>query len=319
MFAALVILILAMAFGGGSSKKEPGTLTLSTEEAKLAPKETLQLTAELRDSDGKRVSDPEITWDSSAARVATVDSDGLVTAVEEGTAKITAEVKTDDGDLSASCTVTVTKDEIEITGITLSQTSAELKVGETLRLTPQLTPSDAPTDQISWTSSYPSIASVKDGVVTAVAPGSTTITAQANGHTAKCTVTVSAAAEIRKVSCTSGAVNMTTAGETVTVTFTVNGTGLETLASSAKVYAVDGSIAQVGTLQRTAGGETDTYSATVTALREGLTTVAFEIRDANGVTHSTTCQVSIVFPVVETPEQPDTPADPNANTETAVG
>ena len=54
--------------------------------------------------DGANVADPEIAWTSSATNVATVDDNGLVTAVSVGTAKITAAYE---GGLSASCDITV--------------------------------------------------------------------------------------------------------------------------------------------------------------------------------------------------------------------
>ena len=81
-----------------------------------------------------------------------------------------------------------------ITRITLDKTSATLTEGETLSLTTTITPDDADTNLISWTSSNSSIAIVtNDGKVTAVAPGTATITAMANdcsGVSASCEVTV---------------------------------------------------------------------------------------------------------------------------------
>ncbi|MCY3855537.1 MAG: Ig-like domain-containing protein [Rhodospirillales bacterium] len=65
--------------------------------------DTLQLMAEVKDSDGDALTNAEITWSSDASGVATVDADGLVTATGAGTATITATA----GDASASVTVTV--------------------------------------------------------------------------------------------------------------------------------------------------------------------------------------------------------------------
>ena len=93
---------------------------------------------------------------------------------------------------------------VNVTGITLSQTAASMTVGgETLTLTATVAPDDATDKTVTWTSSDPTIATVTNGVVTAVAAGTATITATATNGTpddttddfsATCTVTVSASA-----------------------------------------------------------------------------------------------------------------------------
>lgn len=75
------------------------------------------------------------------------------------------------------------------TGVTLSSDTALLEVGETTTLTATLAPA-ATLDTVSWKSSNEKIATVENGKVTAVAPGTTEISATVNGKTAKCTVTV---------------------------------------------------------------------------------------------------------------------------------
>ena len=88
---------------------------------------------------------------------------------------------------------------VNVTGITLSQTEAAMTVGgETLTLTATVAPDDATDKTVTWTSSDPTVATVANGVVTAVAAGTATITATAtNGtdgtaddKTATCTITV---------------------------------------------------------------------------------------------------------------------------------
>ena len=89
---------------------------------------------------------------------------------------------------------------VDVTGVTLSQTSASMTVGgETLTLTATVAPDDATDKTVTWASSDAAVATVADGVVTAVGAGTATITATAtNGtaatsddKTATCTVTVS--------------------------------------------------------------------------------------------------------------------------------
>ncbi len=78
---------------------------VSLNKAKLTIRskdQTLQLTATVKPSDA---SDPSVTWSSSNTKVVTVDKNGKLTAVKDGTATIT--VTTTDGEYTADCAVTV--------------------------------------------------------------------------------------------------------------------------------------------------------------------------------------------------------------------
>ena len=77
-----------------------------------------------------------------------------------------------------------------INGITLDQTAATLTEGETLTLTATVSPDDATDKTVTWSTSDASVATVADGVVTAVAAGTATITATAGDYSATCVVTV---------------------------------------------------------------------------------------------------------------------------------
>ena len=130
----------------------------------------------------------DVTWSSSNKKVATVAQNGVVTGVAAGTAKITA--TTEDGSYTASVTITV--DAKILTGISLSQTSATLKVGKTVQLTVSYTPSDTTSSKtVTWSSSNTKVAKVSSkGVVTAIGYGTATITATVGSCTATCAVTV---------------------------------------------------------------------------------------------------------------------------------
>ena len=93
---------------------------------------------------------------------------------------------------SDAATLTVTAATVPVTGVTLNKTSTSLYVGDTETLTPTITPDNATNKNLTWSSDTPSVASVNNGVVTAVAPGTATITATTvdGGFTATCTVTV---------------------------------------------------------------------------------------------------------------------------------
>ena len=114
---------------------------------------------------------------------------GKVTAIAQGTAKITA---TADGK-SADCTVTVTAKPVPVTGIELDKTALTLEIDETQTLTATLTPDNATDKTVTWTVAPAGVVSVDDnGNVTAKKDGTATITANANGKSATCSVTVNA-------------------------------------------------------------------------------------------------------------------------------
>lgn len=80
--------------------------------------------------------------------------------------------------------------DIAVTGVTLDQEAVELEIGATATLKATVTPEDATDKTVTWTSSDEAVATVKDGVVTAVKAGTATITAKAGEFEATCVVTV---------------------------------------------------------------------------------------------------------------------------------
>ena len=85
------------------------------------------------------------------------------------------------------------KFEKKVTGVTLNTETLELFTGGSATLTATVEPSDAANQNVTWASSDPSVATVDAaGKVTAVAPGTATITVTTadGGFTATCTVTV---------------------------------------------------------------------------------------------------------------------------------
>ena len=148
------------------------------------------LTAKVTASDPSSECTDIVEWESSDESVATV-KDGTVSFVGKGNAVITAKA----GDKSAECKVTVEAAVVAVEKITLDKTAAELTEGDTTTLTASVTPDSATDKTVTWTSSDESVATVKDGVVTAVKAGKAVITAEAGGKTAACTVTVKAKAD----------------------------------------------------------------------------------------------------------------------------
>ena len=86
---------------------------------------------------------------------------------------------------------------VSVSGVSLNKTSLTLEAGETAALTATVTPANAANKSVTWSSSDTTVATVADGVVTAVAAGTATITVTTadGGKTATCTVTVTAATE----------------------------------------------------------------------------------------------------------------------------
>ena len=143
---------------------DPGTIT-------LAPNATQQLTATVQPANAYNQS---VEWTTSNVAVATVDANGLVTAVAPGTATITA-TAADGSGASGACEVTVLQ---PATGITISKTTASIYTGETLTLTATVQPANASNNAVAWSTSNAAVATVdQNGQVTAIAPGTVTITA----------------------------------------------------------------------------------------------------------------------------------------------
>jgi len=116
----------------------------------------------------------EAQWASSDDAVATVDENGNVTAVGNGTATITAMAA---NGVSATCTVYVnTKvEQIQIN----EESPMQVGVGDSVTLTASVLPENANWyDEIVWKTSNPSVATVaENGVVTALSGGEVQITA----------------------------------------------------------------------------------------------------------------------------------------------
>lgn len=122
-----------------------------------------------------------VSWTSSDPNVATV-SDGLVTWVAPGKCTITATADKQ----KATCTVSCGG--VTASSVRLDRSSVTLEVGAMTILQAETAPTNW-SGEVTWKSSEPKIAKVKNGVVTALKPGKCKITAQAGDVKAVCTVT----------------------------------------------------------------------------------------------------------------------------------
>lgn len=130
-----------------------------------------------------------ILWDSLNLQIATVDSTGLITAVNVGSTYITA-ISAGDSTKRTAALVNVTAPVIQIT---LDKQSMNLTVSQTAVLTMTITPATVVNKNVEWSSSDSNIASVDaTGIVTGVGNGTAIISVksiQAN-LIATCSVTI---------------------------------------------------------------------------------------------------------------------------------
>ena len=189
-----------------SDTPDPGTVEvtavhLSSEAMSLAKGKTGVLEVIISPSNA---SNKKVTWSSSNESVATVDQNGVITAINVGTTTITA--TTDDGHKTAVCTITVTDgSEVAVSEVSLDNNTYEIEAGESFQLTATIIPSNATNKNVSWSSSDESVATVSpDGEVTGVAAGEAniTVTSVNGGKTDVCKVTVKGGAvvEVSEVS-----------------------------------------------------------------------------------------------------------------------
>ena len=168
---------------------QPSRITITPSVATLMSiGQTVQLSASVLDQNGQPVSGAVVTWLSNNTNVATVSSQGLVTAVGNGTATITAR----SGSVSQNASVTVRQ---SAGSITIEPAMATLmSIGETVQLTASvLDQNGQPVSGavVAWSSSDETVATVSvGGLVTAVMNGTATITARAGSVSQNASVTV---------------------------------------------------------------------------------------------------------------------------------
>jgi uncharacterized protein YjdB len=175
---------------------------------------TQQLTATIVPANATNLN---ISWSSGNTSFATVNSSGLVTGVAPGTAIITA--TTQDGGKTATSTITVVSGTVNVTGVSVSPASASIGISGTQQLTPTITPANATNQNVSWSSSNTSFATVSSsGLVTGIAAGSAviTVTTQDGSKTATSTITVT--------SSSTGSLTGSGVSSTATVNLTTEGT-----------------------------------------------------------------------------------------------
>ncbi len=134
------------------------------------------------------LSSSKLTWTSSDSSVVSVDENGRITGLKEGTATITV---TSSNGKTATCSVTVTKDTIPVEEIVLDPTDVTLNVGETTQVTSRVVPENATNRELVWTSNDSNIVTVdNNGLIRAINPGTTTITVKTKDGTVTATINI---------------------------------------------------------------------------------------------------------------------------------
>ena len=275
-FAAVALLF------AGCKKDDPGTdepkvvavtgVSLNTNAVALEVDDSVTLTATVAPANA---TNKGVEWSVADDAIATVKN-GVVTAVAIGETTVT--VTTVDGGFTASATITVAEGIIKVTGVTLDKPSLELEIGDSDTLTATVAPDDATNKAVSWSSANDAIATVEDGVVTAVAAGETTVTVTTADGAFKATANVVVKAAPIKVTGVSLDQTMVTLeiGESVTVEATVT-------PENATNKTVEWSIADTA-VATVANG-------VVTGVAEGETTLTATTADGG---HTATIPVKVV-------------------------
>lgn len=279
----------AVAVSAGAIKSisvSPSTLSLVTGG-------TRQLSASLTDASGNTLTGQVVAWSSSDNSVATVSSNGLVTAKHSGNAVLTAAA----GGASDNASLTVSAG--DISAVSVSPGSVSVQAGSTQQLVATLTDNTGSVitgQAVSWSSSDASVVSVSSsGLATASHAGSATVTATAGGQSGHAIFAVTAG-PVSSVTLTpsSGTVE---AGKTMqlsasaldasgnpvlgrTVTWASSNSSVATVNSGGVVTGVDAGSADISA---TVDGKSDRAAITVTAAAKAPVTLSSLVLSPNSV------------------------------------
>ena len=285
------------------------SIVLTPSSTQIVEGQTTQLRAEARSATGILLTGRAVTYSSANPTVASVSSSGLVTGASTGSTNITA---SSEGRTAIAAIVVTPR---PVNSIVVSPSQLSLIAGQTVALAVQIF--DAAGNVLSgrpvaYRSDITGIATVSGaGVVSAVAPGSTTVTVTSEGRSASVNVIV-AAVPIASIRVTPDRFTLTTRGDTAltaialdalgavlgnrTITWSSGSPSVATVSYNGVVTAVG-----VGTVIILAQAEGRTGSATVTVNAPPIATVSITptsaaltvggatdltatVRDANGNT-----------------------------------
>ena len=166
------------------------SIEVTPSKAALAVGETQQFTATALDQFGSKMTGVSVTWTSGDEAIGTIGADGVFTAKAAGTTTITATA----GSITGSATVTVTAEAPVLAEIAITPAAATIRVGETrgfATVCSDASGNTMPGVPVAWSCNDETVGTIgADGVFTALAAGSATITASADGVSGTAAVTV---------------------------------------------------------------------------------------------------------------------------------
>ena len=247
----------------------------------LGEEEQLLATIEPEDATNK-----DIIWNSENSSIATVSTDGHVTAIGKGTTVITATSLS--GGFVAECTINVI---VPIEGLTLSKTTETLVVGENTSLQAVITPTDASIKSIEWSSSDEAIATVsQDGTVTAINKGIVEIMVSVTDEEDTNLKATSVITIEENASPVIDITNVTLNKETITIH---QGKTEKLLATIEPDDATDKDLFWSSSDETIA---TVSEDGTVTAINKGTTTITVSNQDG---TVKDTAEVTVIIPLLD--------------------
>lgn len=146
-------------------------IELTPSSATLEIGEKIQLSATAYPTNATNRS---LNWTTENYSVASVSNSGLVTA--RGAGRVWIWARATDGSGAGNYCVVDVKEPTKVSSIDLSETEATMEVGEELILTASILPDNASNKSVTWTSDNTDVATVVNGVITAVSPGECNIT-----------------------------------------------------------------------------------------------------------------------------------------------
>ena len=272
------ITIIAASTYNGKTAKCPITviqpvtaISLNDATATLWVDDTKTLTATTTPTTANNTA---VNWTSSNNNVATVSSEGVITAKGQGTCTITC-TAADGYGATSTCEIIVKQ---QVTSIAISEATSSLWVGETKTIIAKITPTNANITSVGWSSSDTNVATVSaKGVVTAKGKGTCTITcAAADGYGAKSTCSVTVKQQITSIALNEASTSLWV-GDTKIITAiatptSANNTAVKWSSSDTKVATVSS-------------------DGTITAIGKGTCTITCTAADGYGT--KSTCKVTV--------------------------
>ena len=269
------------------------SVAVSPEELRLtALGDTARLSAEVRDARGHSIADPDVAWTSDNPSVARIDETGLVTAVADGEARVTATSGEADEGISvlvrqsaASATIAPGRLDFEALGDT-ARVSASIRDARGHAI---------PGLDVAWSSSDPAVVAVDGtGLVTAIGTGDAVVTAAAGG--AEATVPAAVRQKPSSVAIKPGRLDLAALGDTARLLATIRdarghaipGLDVAWRSSAAAVAVVDGA----GLVTAVGNGD----AAVTAAAGEAEATVPIGVRQAAASLAIAPGELSLIAP-----------------------